>query len=116
MDQHGRYTDSHGRALIAADRVITVLNNQPVPAGTHGVVVSLPKEGNDWHGAGSAALASWSNTLSDLTGYRPDYIRNRLLTTLPTQYGVELITAAGDLCPITFLVTLTASQKEAASA
>jgi hypothetical protein len=50
MDQHGRYTDSHGRALIAADRVITVLNNQPVPAGTHGVVVSLPKEGNDWHG------------------------------------------------------------------
>lgn len=67
-------------------------------------------------GAGSAALASWSNTLSDLTGYRPDYIRNRLLATLPTQYGVELITAAGDLCPITFMVTLTASQKEAASA
>lgn len=51
-------------------------------------------------------LHSLANTLSDLTGYTADHIVSTLTDQLRTQYGVKLRTAAGDLCPIHFLVTL----------
>jgi hypothetical protein len=56
---------------------------------------------------GSAKLGSCANTLSDLTGFTAEHIRGELLTGLSTHYGIELATAAGDLCPIRFSVTVT---------
>lgn len=51
-------------------------------------------------------LGSVVNTLSDLTGRHVEYVRTTLLEKLPTNYGVELATAAGTLCPIRFVVTV----------
>lgn len=52
-------------------------------------------------------LAGVANTLSDLTGYPAEHVRATLLEKLPTNYGVELTTSAGTLCPIRFVVTVT---------
>jgi hypothetical protein len=56
-------------------------------------------------GGGAAELESWANTLSDLTGYKPEYIIKTVVEKLNRGYGCEIVTAAGDLCPIRFLVT-----------
>jgi hypothetical protein len=54
---------------------------------------------------GSASIESWANTLSDLTGWKADFLVGELVTRLQKKYGTELQTSAGDLCPIRFLVT-----------
>jgi hypothetical protein len=54
---------------------------------------------------GEHTLASWANTLSDLTGYKPEWIIERVVSVLNRRYGCEVPTAAGELCPIRFLVT-----------
>ena len=50
MNNAGQYTDHHSRVIMPGDRVNMVLDNQAVPRNAPGVVVSLPKEGNDYYG------------------------------------------------------------------
>lgn len=52
-----------------------------------------------------AAIRSWANSLEDLTGYRAEVLIEKLVERLTGSYGLEIETAAGDLCPIRFLVT-----------
>lgn len=83
--------------------------SREVTAETQVTVVMQGEHGYYSFGTAST-LASWCNTLSDLTGYTSEHALETLLSKLPTRYDVILRTAAGDLCPIKFLVTLTASR------
>jgi hypothetical protein len=56
-------------------------------------------------GGGSHSIESWANSLSDLTGYKRDFIVEKLVEGLTKRYSYVLPTSAGDLCPIRFLVT-----------
>jgi hypothetical protein len=51
------------------------------------------------------SITSWANTLSDLTGWKAEYLVEQIVAGLNKGYGYEFATAAGDLCPIRFLVT-----------
>lgn len=57
-------------------------------------------------GTGPAPITSWAQSLSDLTGYQADHLIRVITTGLARNYGTVLATAAGDLCPIRFLVTV----------
>lgn len=78
---------------------------KPVTADTL-VVVTMKGEQHTFALAGGAReIKAWAGSLSDLTGYRPQFIVDLLLERLENNYGYELQTACAGLCPIKFLVT-----------
>jgi hypothetical protein len=82
------------RTITADTRVVVTMKGEQ---GSYGLA-----------GSGGAALSSWANTLSDLTGYTTEALILEITDGLGTAYGVTLSTSAGDLCPIKFLITVEA--------
>lgn len=80
MDQHGRYTDWENRELTPGTYVIA-LDFKPVPAGTKGVVVSLPAPGNDYHGFPLVSFEGWGRHHIPDTSLRIDF---EVVDTAPT--------------------------------
>lgn len=84
--------------MAVARKTITpeTLVNMTLKGEQHTFALAAAQEGS---------VEAWANTISDLSGYKPEFIVGEIIKGLTRNYGVELPTAAGDLCPIRFLVT-----------
>lgn len=79
--------------------------DKPVTAETL-VTVRLHGEKNPYPigDSGAHAIDSWANTLSDLTGYKPEFLVEKMVHGLSGRLNMKMQTACAGLCPIYFIV------------